>query len=147
MLTVSMAKVISIPKAYLTLLAGTLYELDTDQFRKDLRAWEATVQGRTMLRTHDHNSTYTVFGDTYARKVEIINGYSIEFENGVYSVKLTGSNNNIADIQGGILVANNVQVIPTNSAGSIVVSGLASQDVQDIAERVRDVLLSTTEFP
>ena len=64
--------IISIPKDYLSPVVGQLYELDTNQLRLDLKTWEATEEGRTEDRTHDHNSTYIVFGVEYDRKFEII---------------------------------------------------------------------------
>jgi hypothetical protein len=60
--------------------------------------------------------------------VEILAPYSVEFTpDSQYSVRLAGANNNIFDVEGGILVQNQVQVIPTNSAGLVVVgeSGLS----------------------
>ena len=49
-----------------------------------------------------------------------------------------GSNNNIFDIENGILVQNQVQVIATNSAGNIVVetgvSGLTITEATQLAE-------------
>lgn len=121
---------ISIPKADLTLVSGTLYELDTDAFRLELRALEASEPGLPWPRTHDHNTTYTVAGVTYARKVEIINGYTVEFEDGQYSVRLVGSNNNIFDVENNVLVQNQVQIIANNSAGLIEVgtSGLTAAE-------------------
>lgn len=115
-------KVISVPKADLTLVGGTLYEHDTNAFRLGLKGLEDDEAGMAFERTNKHNTEVTVAGQTYARTIEIINGYSVEYEDGAYSVRLTGSNNNIWDIQNGILVQNQVQVIPTNSAGLIVVS-------------------------
>jgi len=120
-------KLIQIPRADLTLISGTLYELDTDWFRLQLRALEDDEEGMVWPRTHDHVAGYTVAGVTYAQKVEIINGYKIEFENGVYSVRLAGSNNNIFDVESGVLVQNQVQVIANNSAGLVV--ALAANDV------------------
>jgi len=93
--------------------------LDTHWLKNQLRALEAGVYGMPNVRVVDHNTEYTVAGVTYARKVEIVNSYSITFEDGQYSVQLTGSNNNIWDIQNLILNQNQVQVIPTNSAGLI----------------------------
>lgn len=113
------AKEITVPKADLTLVSGTLYEHDTDAFRLELRALEDNEAGMPFVRTHKHNTEVTVAGITYARTIEIINGYSVEYEDGAYSVRLTGSNNNIWDIQNNVLVQNQVQVIPTNSAGLI----------------------------
>jgi hypothetical protein len=94
--------------------------MDTDQFRKDLKAWEANLTGGSyLLKTHLHNTEVTVAGTTFARAVEIIAPYSVEFEDGQYTIILEGSNNNIFDVASGILVQNQVQVIPTNSAGLI----------------------------
>lgn len=115
--------VIFVPQSYLTLVSGTLYTMDTNQFRLDLKAWEASPDGMPWLRTNQHNTEVTVAGVTYARTIEIINGYSVEFEDGQYTVRLEGSNNNIFDVEGLVLVQNQVQVIPTNSAGLIVTSG------------------------
>lgn len=133
--------VILIPRAYLTLVGGTLYELNTDQFRLDLKALEADSFGIPNLVTHRHNTSVTVAGITYARTIEILPPYSITFENGLYTVRLVGSNNNIFDVENGILNQNYVQVIPTNAAGLITVtsgSGVTEQDKLDIADRVWD---------
>jgi hypothetical protein len=70
--------------------------------------------------THIHNTEVTVAGTTFARTIEIIAPYSITFEDGQYTVILKGSNNNIFDVVNGILNQNQVQVVPTNSAGLIV---------------------------
>jgi hypothetical protein len=112
-------KVISVPQADLTHVSGTLYELDTDAFRLTLADLQDDEEGMPFPTMFQHNTEVTVAGTTYARTIEIINGYSIEFEDGQYTVKLVGSNNNIFDVQNGILVQNQVQVIPTNSAGLI----------------------------
>jgi len=90
-------------------------------------------------KTHLHNTEVTVAGITYARTVEILPPYSVEFENGSYSVRLEGANNNVFDVEAGILVQNTVQVIPTNSAGLQVVvqgSGVTQQDKDDIVTSV-----------
>lgn len=115
-------KLISVPQSYLTLVGGTLYDLDTDAFRLDLRSLEDSDEGMPWPRTHRHNTEVTVAGVTFARTIEIINGYQVEFEDGQYTVRLVGSNNNIFDVEGGVLVQNQVQVIPGNSAGLIVTS-------------------------
>ena len=123
-------KVISVPQSYLTLISGTLYELDTEQFRLDLKALEDDETGMPFPDTHRHATEVTVAGVTYARTIEIINGYSITFEDGQYSVRLVGSNNNFFDVENGILNQNQVQIISGNSAGLIVHtsgSGLSSE--------------------
>jgi len=116
-------KVITIPQADLTLISGTLYELDTNQFRKDVMALLDDEDYIWMPNAFTHNTEVTVAGTTFARTLEFINGYSIEFEALTYSVRLVGSNNNIFDVENGILVQNIVQVIAQNSAGLIVSGG------------------------
>jgi len=111
---------ITIPKADLTLVTGSLYELDTDALRLELKDIEDSEEGIPFPDTHRHNTEVTVAGVTYARVIEIINGYSLTFEDGQYSVRLAGSNNNFFDVENGILNQNQVQVIPGNAAGLIV---------------------------
>lgn len=115
-------KVITVPQADLTLVGGTLYELDTDVLRLALKDLEDGEEGQPFPDTHRHNTEVTVAGTTFARTIEIINGYSVEFEDGAYSVRLAGSNNNIFDVENGVLVQNQVQVISQNAAGLIVTS-------------------------
>lgn len=113
-------KIISIPQSYLTLVTGTLYELDTETFREDLIALLDDEWGIAHVDAQKHATEVTVAGTTYARTIEIINGYSITFEDGQYSVRLVGSNNNFFDVENGILNQNQVQIISGNSAGLIV---------------------------
>jgi hypothetical protein len=131
------SSVITIPQADLTLISGTLYELDTETFREALKALEDDEQGITYPKTHDHNTTYTVAGVTYARAILILFPYTVTFEDGSYSVRLANSNNNIFDPD--ILNYNSVQVIGQNSAGLQVVtsgSGVTEQDKDDIRDRI-----------
>ena len=72
--------IIHVPKSYLTLVSGSLYTLDTDQFRLDLRALEASAPGMAFTKTHLHNTEVTVAGTTFARTIEILAPYSVEFE-------------------------------------------------------------------
>ena len=133
--------VIRVPKTDLTLVSGTLYTHDTEDFRLQLRGWEDSETGIVHTKTHDHNTEVTIAGVTYARFITILAPFTIEYEPGLYSVILDGSNNNIWDIDGGILVQNTVQVIPTNSAGLIVKetgSAVTPQDIEDIAAAVWD---------
>lgn len=140
---------IIIPQADLTLISGSLYELDTDQFWKDLKAWEASETGIVFGDMQRHNPEYTVQGVTYAQSVEILNSSvlaSVEDEFEVffspdtqYSVRLAGSNNNIADLQNLVLANSTTQVIPQNSAGLQIVtsgSGVTQQDKDDIENQI-----------
>jgi len=109
--------VITVPQSDLTFISGTLYELDTEAFRQELHSIMAAEVGMPFVDSFRHNTEVTVAGVTYARTIEIINGFQIEFEDGQYAVRLVGSNNNLFDE--GVLVRNQVSVIPTNSAGLI----------------------------
>ena len=128
-------KVISVPQADLALVTGTLYELDTDAFRKNVMALLDDEAYIWMPDAFIHNTSVTVAGVTFARTIEFINGYSVAFENLAYSVRLAGSNNNIFDVENGILVQNLVQVISQNSAGLVEVP---SVDTTQIVSTVED---------
>ena len=111
-------KIISIPKAYLTLIQSSpteIRELPLNQFRLDLKALEADFEGMPHLVTHRHNTEVTLGGIVYARTIEIINGYTVTFENGAYAVNLTGANSNVGDV----VNLNQVSVRSQNAAGLI----------------------------
>lgn len=108
-------KVIFVPQSFLTSLGGGLYELDTDLFRLALKDLEDGEEGINFLDTHRHNTVVLLGGIGYARTIEIINGYTVTFEDGQYAVNLVGSNNNIADVTN----VNQVSIRPNNSAGLI----------------------------
>ena len=129
-------KEIFVPQNYLTSLGGSLYQLDVDQFRLDLKALESSAAGMPFLDTHNHNTEIFLSGVTYARFVEIINGYTVTFEEVItpYRIKAVGANHNISDVQS----LNNVSLIIGNSAG-LQTFGLTSTE---IAAAVWDVLLS-----
>lgn len=121
-------KVITIPKSFMTMLSATLYELDVNAFRLALKDIEDN-EGIAYLDTHRHNTQVVLAGVTYARTVEIINGYTVTFEDGQYAVKCVGANHNLADVKN----LNQVSLIIGNSAGLI---GVGSPS--DIANAVWD---------
>lgn len=133
-------KVINIPQSYLTNLGGGVYELDTDQFRLDLKDLEDSEEGMPFETTHNHFTTITVGGVTLARVIEIINGYTVTFENGTYAVNLVGSNNNISDVAN----VNNVSIRAGNSAGLIQVtsgSGLSATEQERLYKIFQALML------
>lgn len=123
-------KIISVPRADLTHLGGLFYELDVDAFRLALKAIEDDEDGICFPSTHQHNTKVVLSGVTYASTVEIINGYTVEFEDvgSPYVVTCVGANHNIADVK----VVNQVSLIIGNAAGLIVsetgVSGLTPDE-------------------
>lgn len=131
-----LTKTFSVPQGDLTLVSGTLYEMNTEtQFRQAINAIMASEDGIVFQPPITHNTEVTVAGTTFARTIEVINGYSVTFTpDSQWTVRLAGSNNNIFDVQNGILNQNQVQVIAQNSAGLQTVttgSGLsAAQDTK-----------------
>ena len=112
-------KVITIPKADLTFVSGNLYELDVAAFKVELGALLDNEGYIWMEDAFEHNTEFEVAGTTFARTVQLINGYSVTFEDGSYAVRLAGANNNLFDMENDILNMNNVQVIAQNSAGLV----------------------------
>jgi hypothetical protein len=110
-------KVIYVPKADLTLIQASpeIRELDLDWFRLELKDLEDGEEGMCFPDTHRHVTETTLAGLTYARIVEIINGYTVEFEDGQYTVNCVGANHNVSDVK----VANQVSLIINNAAGLI----------------------------
>ncbi len=113
-------KIINVPQADLTPLGGANYRLDINTFRLALKDIEDSEEGITFLATHNHNQPVNVGGFTLARVVEIINGYTVTFQDvgSPYVVELYGANSNILDVTN----LNQVSVRAQNSAGLIEVS-------------------------
>lgn len=114
--------VISIPKADLTLIQSNpteIRELNLNEFRLNLKAWEAggdgLDEGITFLKTHVHNTEVSLGGLTFARTIEVLDPYSVTFEDGQYAVNLVGANSNVGDK----VNVNQVSVRSQNSAGLI----------------------------
>lgn len=114
------ARDIYVPQSYLTLISGSKYELDVDQFRLDLKDLEDDSEGMPYPDTHRHNTEVTLSGTTYARSVEIINSYTVTFETGAYQVLCTGANHNIGDV---MTNTTGPSLIINNAAGLIVGGG------------------------
>jgi hypothetical protein len=117
-----LTSIISVPQADMTFVSGTFYRLPTETlFRAAVNAILASEDGIVFDDAINHNTEVTVAGVTYARFIEVINGYSVQMTpDAQFTVELTESNNNLHDVGAGILVQNQVQVLTTNSAGLIV---------------------------
>jgi len=109
--------VIYVPKADLTLIQASpeVRELDVDWFRLQLKDWEDNEANIYRPRTHNHNTEVSLAGLTYARTVEVLSPYTVEFEDGQYTVNCVGANHNVSDVK----VANQVSLIVNNAAGLI----------------------------
>lgn len=129
-----LTRVILVPQSFLTLVSGVIYELDVDEFRLALKDIEDSEEGMPFPDTHRHNTEVVLSGVTYARTFEIINGYTVEFEDGAYTVRCAGANHNIGDVK----VPNQVSLLIGNSAGLIVGGGGggSAPTAAEVAERV-----------
>ena len=110
-------KVIYVPRADLTLIQSSpeIREMDLNWFRMQLKGLEDDEAGMPFPDTHTHNTEVELAGLVYARIIEIINGYTVEFEDGQYTVTCVGANHNLSDVR----VANQVSLIVNNAAGLI----------------------------
>lgn len=122
-------KVISVNKADMILIQSTpteIYQLNMNFFHETLRDLEDDVDGIIFDTTHRYVDPITVGGVILARVVELINGYTVTFEDGQYRVNLTGANTNLADVTN----VNQVSVSSSNSAGLQDLSTLLSSAFQ-----------------
>jgi hypothetical protein len=136
-----LTRVIFIPKSFMTIVSATLYELDVNLFRIALKDIEDSPDGMAQPDTHRHNSPVTLAGTTYARSMEIINGFTVEFEDGQYAVRCIGANHNIGDVK----VLNQVSLIIGNAAGLIVYVNNVSGGVGTVDE-VKAAVWSATNL-
>jgi len=93
-------KVINIPRADMVLVQSLpieIRELPLNAFHLELKSLESSIEGMMFPDTHVHNTEVTLGGLTFARVIEIINGYTVTFEDGQYAVNLTGANSNVGD--------------------------------------------------
>jgi hypothetical protein len=132
-------KVISIPKTFMTQKTPILFELDVNALRLALKEIEESGAGIVYPDTHRHNTEITLSGVTYARSVEIINGYTITFEDGQYVVSCVGANHNIADVKN----LNQVSIVVGNSAGLVVTTGGGGATANEIRDAVWSAPIST----
>jgi len=94
-------RIISVQKVDMTLVQSTpfeIYELDIDAFRLELKDIEDDIGGISFVDTHFSSTAVTAEGAVVARVFEIINGYTVTFEDGAYTVNLVGASTNIAEV-------------------------------------------------
>jgi hypothetical protein len=119
MITIDWAtKIISVPKSFMTQVQTVPYEireLDADTFRFALKDLEDDIDGMPFLDTHRHTAGTSIGGVNIAKIVEIINGYTITFEDDIYAVSIVGANTNILDSTN----LNSVSVRSANSVGLV----------------------------
>jgi hypothetical protein len=107
--------VITIPRLDLQLVQASpeIRQLDLDAFRLQMRELEASEAGEVWPYAVNHVAPLTVSGTQLARVVELVNGYTVTFEDGQWAVNIVGGNSNVLENTN----RNQVSVAPNNSAG------------------------------
>lgn len=115
------SSVITVERASLPLVSSDPYEVrefDVEEMHSILRAAEASETGIVYKDTHNWSAAKFIGGVDLAPVHEMINGYTVTFEAGIYAVKLKGANNNVVDVMN----INTVSTQTSNSAGLIKVN-------------------------
>ena len=89
-------RVITVSQSFLTPVGTGLFEMNVNNFRMALNDLQDDEEGMPFPTTHNHNTEVIIGGVRYARLIELINNYTVTFEDGQYGVTLTSANNNIA---------------------------------------------------
>lgn len=109
-------KIIFVPKIAMVQLQSTpteIWQLDIPTFKATLGDLLDNTDGMSYPDIFNHNPSVTVGGAILAKVVEILEPYTITFEDGQYAVNLTGANSNIGDR----VNVNQVSIRSANSAG------------------------------
>jgi hypothetical protein len=123
-------RLVTIPQADLTLVSGSKYEYDVNALRLGLKTLEASPVGLVFPDTHAHNTSVDFGGLTKPRVVIMINNFTIEFEDGPYTVTLIGADHNIPDVT----VENQVSIRSVLSTGTVETASGAVDLSQVLAE-------------
>jgi len=109
------SKVITIHKADMVHNGGVDYELQMADFHDKIRQLEYEFdEGMSQVQILEFTPVKVISGVTYAAFYEVINGYTVTFEDDTYKVVITGGNNNVYDIYN----VNSVSVGSYGSAGN-----------------------------
>lgn len=135
-------RVITVPQADLAVVSVGRYALDIEVFRLALKDIEDGETGVAFPDTHRRNAPVLLSGVTYSQTFEIINGYTVTFQDTgtPYTVQIVGANHNIADVKN----VNNVSLIVGNSAGLITVAtGGGGGEAGPTAAQISAAVLAT----
>lgn len=120
-------KVVTIPKADMTFISDPpdVRELDLEDLWTNLIALQESEDGMMFDDIVANTAPFTVGPTTFARLIQIINGYTITFEDGPYAVNIVGGNSNLSDV----INRNQVSYATSNSGGLVVGEGADPVDV------------------
>lgn len=117
--------IISVPKSYCTLVQTfplEVRQLDLDTFRQSLNDLMDDELGMAYTASHFYTPPLLISGVTLSRVVEILDPFTITFENGNYNVNIVGGNSNVSDV----VNKNTVGVNTANSAGLQEIATIAA---------------------
>lgn len=95
-------KVIFVPKldtALVKLTPSEIRQINIEALHLELRTLESSFEGIPFEKTHTWFTNEFLNAFNIPAVFKLINGYTIEFENGIYGVNLKDANNNLADEQ------------------------------------------------
>ena len=114
-----------------------IWQLDIPTFKSALGAELDGTNGMIYPDIFNHNPSVSVGGAVLAKVVEILEPYTITFEDGQYAVNLVGANSNVGDR----VNVNQVSIRSSNSAGLAVSSTAVSPTPEQIATPVWDKVI------
>lgn len=121
---------IQVPRTEMLLVQSEpveIRQLDLTTFHEELRVLETSEYGTVNPITHKFSSSTEIAGVPLAQVIEILEPYTIRFEDGNYNVNITGGNSNVSDRT----VKNTVGVNTANSAGLQDLSSLQAASFGD----------------
>ena len=107
---------IFVPRADLVEIQNTpsfVYQLNLEWFYRQVADLQDDQAGAPFETAVENTAPVNVGGVVLARVIQVINGYTVEFEDGQYAVNLTAANTNLQDVA----LVNQVSIRPNNSAG------------------------------
>ena len=144
-------KIITIHKADMTQVEVSpyeIYELSLEDFWETIHDLQDNIVAMPFIEIMDNTPPAILGTTTFARTLQIINGWKILFENDDYLVDIVDGNSNLAQNT----VRNQVSVYTNNSAGLIEGgaggSGATAEEVWDEfldGKRARDRLIDADD--
>ena len=107
-------KVITVPKSDLTLVGGTRYNITVLYWFQLLRELNGSVEGMAETIGFPLYRNVAPTSST-PRIVDVINGYTVQIEDGLYSLEFINGNTNFRDVE----IKNQVSVGTNNTTGFI----------------------------
>jgi len=126
-------RVITVPQSDLTLVEGVKYTLDVSDWWILLRELAGGEEGIAFSAQEGglcYSNTSPTLGTP--RIVNVVNGYTVQFEEGLYNVVFINGNVNIPDVE----IKNSVGVSTTNVAGESNLSVEQKLQLEEIYKRL-----------